>query len=311
MPIKHELHIEGHTLVALEYNADKGGTPAFLIHGIMSSVGFWQEDDPIFRDQFHWFALSLPGHYPARLPDDFQRAELTAETIARLLTAAIRQLVGDQPVLLVGHSTGGFAALAIAAHTPAMARGVVSIAGFAQGKWGGLLSLLQWQARRGTAGEALFRMNVKSGTLHPLSTYLLSSLYAADRGAYFRAPGWYQRIQRQAVYTKQLDTRAMTHYFNRMPDIDITDWLPRITAPVLVISGDRDPIVPPTQAALIASTIAGAQLVLLAGAGHMLMLERAAQYTEALTTWLQPFAGTAAAPEPVGLPEWSAPLAVG
>ncbi len=215
MPCRHEFTIEGHTIVALEYNAHKMGTPAILIHGIMSSVGFWPEEGHIFHDQFHWYSLSLPGHYPAVFPEGFRHEDLSAEMIARVMIKAIQQLVGNQPVLLVGHSTGAFAALAVAAQAPEMVRGMISVGGFVQGKWGGLLSLLQWQARMGSFGEAMFRMNVKSGVLHPLIALALSSFYAADKRAYLRYPNLYQSIREQFVYSKHLDTAAMAHYFNR------------------------------------------------------------------------------------------------
>lgn len=289
MPLRHELHIEGHTIVALEYNADKAGTPAVLIHGIMSSVGFWPEEGHIFHDQFHWFSLSLPGHYPAVFPDGFRHEDLTPERIARVLEMAIRQLVGEQPVLLLGHSTGAFAALAIAAYAPEMVRGVISVGGFVHGKWNGLLKLLQAQARMGSVGEAMFGMNVKSGLLHPRIAYYLSSFYAADKQAYFKYPNLYQSIREQFVYSKHLDTQAMAHYFNRMPEIDITDWLPLIQAPTLVITGDHDPIVPPTQSAFIASKVKDGELVIVAGAGHMVMLERPEEYSQTINQWLKPF----------------------
>lgn len=289
MPCRHELTIEGHTIVALEYNAHKAGTPAILIHGIMSSVGFWPEEGPIFHDQFHWYSLSFPGHYPAVFPEGFRHEDLSAEMIARVLMKAIQQLVGNQPVLLVGHSTGAFAALAIAAQAPEMVRGIISIGGFAQGKWGGLLSLLQWQARMGVFGEAMFRMNVKSGVLHPRIALALSSFYAADKWAYFSYPHIYRSIREQFIYSKYLDPYAMAHYFNRMPEINISEWLPRIQAPTLVITGDKDPIVPPTQSALIASEITNSELVIVAGAGHMVMMERAAMYSQTINEWVKPF----------------------
>lgn len=289
MYCRHEFTIERHRIVALEYNAHKVGTPAILIHGILSSVGFWPEEGHIFHDQFHWYSLSLPGHYPAVFPDGFRHENLSAETIARVLIKSIQQLVGNQPVLLVGHSTGAFAALAIAAQAPEMVRGIISVGGFAQGKWGGLLRLLQWQARMGRAGEAMFRMNVRSGVLYPRIALALSSFYAADKWAYFSYPNIYRSIQEQFVYSKHLDPYAMAHYFNRMSDIDISDWLPRITAPTLVITGDKDPIVPSLQSALIASSVAHGELAMVAGAGHMVMMERPEVYTQTVNEWLRPF----------------------
>lgn len=286
MPYRHDLLIEGHTIVALEYNAYKGGTPAILIHGIMSSVGFWPESGHPFDDH-HWYSLSLPGHYPAVLPDGFRDADLSAESIARVLAEAIRQLTGEQRVILLGHSTGAFAALAIAAQAPELVQSVISVSGFAQGKWGGLLRPLQQLAAMGGMGEAMFRMNVKSGVLHPLVVYHLSSLYAADKQAYFADPHFYKSLRTQFAYTQRLNTRAMAHYFKRMPQIDITDWLPRISAPTLVITGDSDPIVSPMQSVHIAEKVQDGGLVMLARAGHMVMLERAAEYKQVIDNWLQ------------------------
>ncbi len=48
--------------------------------------------------QWVWTAIA-----PAAFPPGFRREDLTAEMIARVLTGAIRELVGDQLVMLIGH----------------------------------------------------------------------------------------------------------------------------------------------------------------------------------------------------------------
>ena len=286
MPYRHDLSIEGHKLVALEYNAYKGGTPAILIHGVMSSVAFWPERGHAF-DDYHWYSLSLPGHYPAVLPDGFRDNDLTAESIARVLVEAIRQLTDGQPAILLGHSTGAFAALAIAAQAPELVQSVISVSGFAQGKWGGLLRPLQQMVGMGGMGEAMFRMNVKGGVLHPLVVYHMSSLYAADKQAYFADRDFYPSLQAQFEYTRHLSARAMAHYFKQMPQIDIRGWLPQISAPVLLMTGDSDPIVSPMQSVMIAEKVQEGSLVILARAGHLVMLERPAEYQQVIRNWLE------------------------
>jgi poly(3-hydroxyoctanoate) depolymerase len=52
-------------------------------------------------------------------------------------------------------------------------------------------------------------------------------------------------------------------------------WLGRIAAPTLVLAGDRDPIVPPRNARILARHIPSACLELVAGAGHLLLLDQA------------------------------------
>jgi pimeloyl-ACP methyl ester carboxylesterase len=51
-------------------------------------------------------------------------------------------------------------------------------------------------------------------------------------------------------------------------------WLGRITTPRLVLAGDRDPIVPPPNAHILARKIPSAQLELVHGAGHLLLLDQ-------------------------------------
>jgi sigma-B regulation protein RsbQ len=50
---------------------------------------------------------------------------------------------------------------------------------------------------------------------------------------------------------------------------DIRGLLPRIAVPVLVIGGQRDPVVPPDAAKFVASSIPYARLEILPGAGHV------------------------------------------
>jgi 3-oxoadipate enol-lactonase len=59
--------------------------------------------------------------------------------------------------------------------------------------------------------------------------------------------------------------------------LDLTDELPAVKIPTLVVVGTGDLLTPPAQARLIARLIPGARLEILAGGGHMLMLERAAE----------------------------------
>jgi pimeloyl-ACP methyl ester carboxylesterase len=58
--------------------------------------------------------------------------------------------------------------------------------------------------------------------------------------------------------------------------LDLTDELPRIDVPTLVIGGTNDVITPPAESRRIARLIPNARLELLDGTGHMAMLEAAA-----------------------------------
>lgn len=63
-------------------------------------------------------------------------------------------------------------------------------------------------------------------------------------------------------------------------------WLHRVHQPTLVISGDRDPIVPPVNARILTRRIPNARLDLVHGAGHLLLAEQADQSAATIATFL-------------------------
>ncbi len=289
MIITHEMHIEGHKLTALSFNPDTSGTPIILLHGITASVGMWITDaESLFSQHGPVYALSLPGHYPAVLPPDFQQESLTAEMIARVLTAAIRELIGEEKTaVLVGHSTGGFAALAIAAHAPELAHSVISIAGFAQGRWIGPLGLAQRVLPHGFVGKMLFKAAYLSNRWPRWWFKATWRIYAANPNNLFAFTFLDAVVDDSLPYYNHLNLNAMAHYFIAMPAINIETWLPRITAPTLILVGDGDPIVPPAQSHLIAAQIPHAQVEEFKGAGHVLMFEMYDDYKRIVSEWLQ------------------------
>lgn len=283
------LNVGQHTLAVHGFNETLKSTPIICIHGITSSVNFWvREQSPYIKAQ-RWYSLSLLGHYPSTFPADFAPEHLTPELIADLTSEAIRQLVGDQPVILIGHSTGGFTALAVAARHPEQVKAAVSVSGFAHGYWTGVLRLLQMEARMGALGKLLFKLNLRTVT----STYAIYKamlrFYTADQQAFYNYPNLDANIRDQYPYATQLDLDAMFAFFNRMPEIDITNWLPKISAPTLAIAGDADPIVPPEQAKIIAHTVPNATLHMIEGAGHLPMLEKPTAYHAPLNDWIAQF----------------------
>lgn len=279
--------IEGHTLAALPLNPGAAGEPLILVYGITGSIATWQVNPmPCLLEQGPCYALSLPGHYPASFPPGFQREQLTAETLARIMAEAIRRLASERPVTLIGHSTGGFAILNIAARYPELARRVVSTAGFAHGRWTGFLGFYQRLVRTGALGTSLPKSVFKLAGASPKIVKAVMRVYAADGFALYANPDTAEALNCTLFNYQHLDLDAMAQYFTVMPDIDITSLLSQIQAPTLVIAGDRDPTVPPDESRAIASLVPKAELAIIQGAGHLSFLERPLEYQATLSTWL-------------------------
>jgi pimeloyl-ACP methyl ester carboxylesterase len=289
MNLQHqELNIDGHRLAAICLNPGANGEPVILIHGITGTIFSWQVNPAKFvLDIGPCYALSLPGHFPAIAPNDFRNQPLTAEYITDLLREGIRQLVGDKPVLLFGHSTGGFAALALAARYPDLAQRVISVSGFSHGRWMGILGFYQQIVRMGWLGEAYYKSMYRALMLHASLYRWAMRFYAADRRSLYANPDTDEAIKRTFHSFRQLDLDAMIRYFKDMPQIDIMPQLANIQAKTLLVTGDRDPIVSPTQSIAASKSIRNAKLEIIAGAGHLPFIERPMEYTAALSRWIE------------------------
>ena len=96
-----------------------------FIHGLGTSTDTWTECMRLLDDRHTVVAVDLLGHGGSPVPDD--PAEYTRDTTLDDLDELIADLTdecGERPVL-VGHSLGGYLALAHAATRPDATRGIV------------------------------------------------------------------------------------------------------------------------------------------------------------------------------------------
>ena len=278
--------IDGHKIAALLLNPGVEGEPVIFLHGITSSLHTWIGSSVKFAETLGpCYSISLPGHYPAAFPEGFNTSTLTPETIADVLAKAIGQLTSEKPATLIGHSTGGFSALTVAIYHPELVHRVVSVSGFAQGRWIGALGFYQKLVRSGSPGIALFKWVYRSVRSFRL-LHAAMRIYAADVPALYRNPELNDMVRAALPDFCSLDLDAMVLYFQVMPNTDITPLLQKISVPVLAMVGDCDPTVPPEQAHVIVEHIQGAELAAFNRVGHLISTECPAEYQAILSKWL-------------------------
>ena len=284
---EHLLEIAGQTIGAQSHNEQATGTPIVLIHGITASIDMWRHCLPAeIRDGRYWISLSLPGHAPSRLPQNFVADDVTTEMFDRVHLGAIRQLVGDRPVHLVGWSTGGFAVLNLAARHPESAASVMSIAGFAYASHKGVISRMQRLVQKGRTGRRAFRFIWSFLGQQRWALDLALRGGAANRREYRQSPITRATLDGWQVALQNHDLERLATLFERLGDLDLRSLLSKIIVPTLIVGGERDPYVPLRHTQELAGSIRDAELVVWPGVGHMFFSECTTEFQTLLSNWI-------------------------
>ena len=179
--------------------------------------------------------------------------------------------VADGVFSLVGHSMGGYVALEIMRQAPQRVR---------------RLALLSTQPRadapeQATRRQTFFDEARRGGFMDVIAGFpalLFHERRLADQpmlGAFTEMAG---RVGKDAFLRQQ---RAI------MGRVDSVATLPTISCPTLVLCGRQDLICPRENSELMAATIPGANLIVLADCGHMAPMEQPDAVNAALRNWLE------------------------
>lgn len=206
-----------------------------------------------------------------RWPGDVRVSDVHTRrpTLPQMATTLLAE--HDGPLLVVGVSMGGMLALEMLRQAPSRIHGAALLGSSARADTPELIDLRSQACELFAAGRMaeVLRANVLFA-FHPLNHG-----NAALVGAYMAM------IERAG--SQQLI--AQNHAVMARPDS--RPQLPLIRCPLLVACGEADGLTPPEHAHEIAAAVAGAQLQIVAGAGHMLTMEQPEVVSALLLDWLQ------------------------
>jgi pimeloyl-ACP methyl ester carboxylesterase len=272
---QHSIQTDGHCLSILTHNEEYPGIPIVFLHGITLAADFWLPTLPTTLATTPCYFINLPAHYPSEILPE-----------AKVLHRAIQAVVGDRPVILVGYSAGGLAALSLAAYYPTSVSRVLCISGSANGQWNGIMGVLQRLCCMGHLGIWLFKLIYKLFMFNPVLYRWISGLFAGDRSTYFDASSLEPTLS--AVYSKAIHHSSddLAYLFRSFASMDLSEELSRIQSPVLILAGDCDSVISHRQTQHLAKTIPQVELQVLSGMGHMFFAERLTEYQQVLTSWV-------------------------
>lgn len=259
---------------------DPEATPLVFIHGLSSSMGFWEHQLARTAEERRVLALDLPGYGMSGRPD----APFTPPWYAEVVSAWLDQL-GLERVVLVGHSMGGQIAMTLALNEPERIAGLIlsAPAGFERFSPGAA----RWMKSYWHEGRAL---EAKEEELRATFTQVVFN--KPDEGV--------ERLLRERVQmgrhpSFQGTSVAVSRSIAGMVDHPVLDRLGEIKAPTLIVFGTEDRMIPNpvftggrTRAIAEAGNraIEGSQLVLLKGAGHTVHHDDPEGFNEAMDWFL-------------------------
>ncbi len=244
---------------------------AVLLHGVGGGREGWRSTgSALAAAGWRVLAVDQPGYGLSSSITPFDLAGM-AGAVQRLVEWACER-ASAQPALLVGHSMGGMVAQELQATEPQCLRGLVLAStspafGSKAGDW--QTQFLQSRfapldAGVGMAGLAAQLVPSMWGSTSPLAT---------QRAAAELMAGVPEATYRAAV-------TALVAFDRRAA-------LPTIAVPTLVITGEDDRTAAPEVARRMADKIPGAELVIVPGTGHLLMLEQPLAFDAALLEFVQ------------------------
>ena len=244
-------------------------TPIVLLHGVTLSTRVWHQALAALGDRYRVIALDWRGHGTSTAGRDGYGVPL----LARDLSEVLDQL-DVRGAVLVGHSMGGMALMRFCGDHPAVLAERVAGLVFLSTAVGDVVGS-SVPAFVGSAMERLIRRPAiaarASWTAPGDFGYAMVRVTFGARPA----PVWVEQVRH---IVSQMDPAATAASIIALISHDARPILPHISTPALVVVGSRDRLTPPAQARAIASLLPDAQLVEIEGPGHLIMLERQAQF---------------------------------
>lgn len=285
-PTEHRVHLD-HSDVTVRIQEVGEGPPILFIHGASNSGASWA--GLVARlEGFRCLMLDRPG---AGLSDPLKTPFADVESLAKFsdsLVIDVLDAMNIDSADLVATSYGGYSALRAAAAHPTRIRHAV-ILGWTMGASNA--SLPAFMRVAGTPlGRLLTKLPVNERAVRSMFKRIgLRQALEADRIPQEAIDCYVALLRHTDTMLNELEIgRWVMNWRGLNDDIALTDGLlSKISTPVYFLWGEEDPFGPPEVARDFAERITGAELELMAGAGHAVWLDDPDHSAKVIATFLR------------------------
>lgn len=236
-------------------------TPLVFLHGVGGGHHAWEDQVPYFgRLGYPSHAWDQPGYGKSAIVEPYDLAQVSA-ALARLIES-----LGGEPVVLIGHSMGGFIAQETYARYPQLVKGLA----------------LCFTSPAFAGGTSEFTKQFLAARIGPLdegkSMAEIAAKLIPTMGSRSKLAEQIMAAVPPETYRKAV--RLLTTFDRRKELADIK-------VPTLLVAGSEDKVAPPSVMEKMASKVPGAEYVLMPDCGHLGPMDQPAAFNAILLSFLR------------------------
>lgn len=250
------------------------GPPLICCNGAGVSTFFWAYLLDHFKASHRVVLWDYRGHGRSSLPENPESADLSIERFASDLRLVVGALELSEPPILIGHSMGCQVILEYAARHPGEVRALVPMLGTYARPLDTLLDspfskpifdvIKKSSAAMGKGGRRWFRPLVGA----PWAFDVARRAGLVDRHYANR-----QDLEMYLDHLNQMDPRVLFRTIELIAEHDLTERLPGIACPTLVVAAENDLFTPMHCSEKMVELLADAELFVLAQGSHAALVE--------------------------------------
>jgi len=253
--------------IPVRYSVRGEGTVLLFIHGYLESGEIWDPFLKLLEGKTKIIVPDIPGHGNSGTWGN----EHSMEELAVVLNRILEEEHAEKACIL-GHSMGGYVAMAFAAAFPEKLSGLGLIHStcFADSE----------EKKENRDREIAL---VKCHRKQQIILANIPRAFATDNLGNFSS-----EVERAKALAMKCPDEGIIALLNGMKSrIDHSGTLAKLTAPVLLTGGSKDNYIPAEVFSRLASLVPEAKIVLLRNSGHMGFIEEKEHLSQEVLSWLE------------------------
>jgi pimeloyl-ACP methyl ester carboxylesterase len=261
------------TKLAVRAAGDPAAPVVLLAHGFSLDMSVWCDVWPELARTDRVVTLDFRSHGAS---ERAALGDLSLRAMGRDVAAVLDAVAPDRPAVVVGHSMGAIAILALAEQRPELfgprISGVALIGAgssdLLKGAMGSVTELLR--PRVGSLRTAARRVD---GLRRALLASPLGVSGVVARVTQFGPNAPKRVVDHVVALAQRTASEVWTDALPELMEMDLRHAVPRVRVPAVVLAGEHDRVTPPAGAIALAAALPEGRFVLIPNAGHIPMLE--------------------------------------